>query len=69
MIAVRYMALAALVVWLGGMIALRLALQHPERVRVFISCDSSLAVDHPGVLETIRSRQTTMQAASIEQRS
>lgn len=54
---------------LGGMIGLRMALQHPDRVRAFISCDSSLGVDHPGVLATIRSRQITMKAASIEQRS
>lgn len=54
---------------LGGMIGLKLALTHPDRVAAFVSCDSSLAIDHPVLLDTIAKRQLTQKAVSIEQRS
>lgn len=54
---------------LGGFIGLKTALEHPERVAAFAACDSSLAIDHPVLLDTIARRRITHQAASIEQRS
>lgn len=54
---------------LGGMVGLRVALRHPERVSAFIACDSSLAVDHPMLVESVRRRFETASAVSIEQRS
>jgi 3-oxoadipate enol-lactonase len=35
----------------------------------FAACDSSLAIDHPVLLDTIAKRQVTQKAVSIEQRS
>lgn len=54
---------------LGGFIGLKTALDHPRRVAGFAACDSSLAIDHPVLLETIARRQITQRAVSIEQRS
>jgi len=54
---------------LGGMIGLQLALRHPQRVAAFVACDSSLAIDHPVLLETLKNRALTHAAVSIEQRS
>ena len=54
---------------LGGFIGLKLALTQPDRVAAFAACDSSLAIDHPVLLDTIAKRQITHQAVSIEQRS
>lgn len=54
---------------LGGFIGLKLALTHPDRLAAFVACDSSLALDHPVLLETIAKRQITHQAVSIEERS
>lgn len=54
---------------LGGMIGLQMALQHPERVSGFVACDSSLAIDHPVLLEILERRTTTHAAVNIEQRS
>lgn len=54
---------------LGGMIGLQLALRHPERVAGFVACDSSLALDHPVLLETLARRALSHAAVSIEQRS
>ena len=54
---------------LGGMVGLRLALQHPQRVAALVACDSSLAVDHPGLLESVHRRFQTVPATGIEQRS
>jgi 3-oxoadipate enol-lactonase len=54
---------------LGGMIGLKLALTHPSRMAAFVACDSSLAIDHPVLLETIARRQITHRAATIEERS
>jgi 3-oxoadipate enol-lactonase len=54
---------------LGGMIGLQLALRHPDRVDGFVACDSTLAVDHPGLLESLDRRLRTAAAMSIEQRS
>jgi 3-oxoadipate enol-lactonase len=54
---------------LGGFIGLKTALDHPERVAAFAACDSSLAIDHPVLLDTIARRQITQRAVSIEQRS
>jgi pimeloyl-ACP methyl ester carboxylesterase len=54
---------------LGGMIGLRLALRHPDRVAAFVGCDTSLAIEHPALLEIMRQRQITHRAHTIEQRS
>lgn len=54
---------------LGGMIGLRLALQHAERVAAFVACDSTLAIDHPVLLDRLAQRSVAMAGASIEQRS
>jgi 3-oxoadipate enol-lactonase len=53
---------------LGGMIGLRVALQHPERVAAFVACDSTLAVDHPVLLDRLERRSVAQSGASIEQR-
>ena len=54
---------------LGGMIGLRLALQHGARLTAFVACDTSLAIDHPALVDIVRKRLTSVQAVSIEQRS
>lgn len=54
---------------LGGMIGLQLALRHPQRVAAFVGCDTSLAIDHPVLLDIIEKRQITHKAVTIEQRS
>ncbi|WP_295535237.1 alpha/beta fold hydrolase [uncultured Pseudacidovorax sp.] len=54
---------------LGGMIGLKLALTHPGRVAAFAACDTSLAVDHPVLLDILATRQLSHKAVSIEQRS
>lgn len=54
---------------LGGMIGLRLALQHADRVAGFIACDSTLAIDHPVLLDRLERRGVAQAGASIEQRS
>lgn len=54
---------------LGGMIGLRLALQHPDRVAAFIACDSTLAIDHAVLLDRLERRSVAQAGASIEQRS
>ncbi|WP_066270629.1 alpha/beta fold hydrolase [Hydrogenophaga palleronii] len=54
---------------LGGMIGLRMALVHPSRLAAFVACDSSLAINHPVLLESIARRQITHQAVTIEERS
>jgi len=54
---------------LGGMIGLRVALQHPQRISAFVACDTSLALDHPVLVESIERRFKTVSAVSIEQRS
>lgn len=54
---------------LGGMIGLQAALQHPSRVAAFVACDSSLAIDHPLLLDILHKRQLTHRAVNIENRS
>ncbi|MEJ8814706.1 alpha/beta fold hydrolase [Variovorax ureilyticus] len=54
---------------LGGFIGLKTALDHPQRVAAFAACDSSLAIDHPVLLDNIARRKITQNAVSIEQRS
>jgi 3-oxoadipate enol-lactonase len=54
---------------LGGMIGLQLALRQPQRVAAFVACDSSLAVDHPALVDSINRRFQAVAAVSIEQRS
>lgn len=54
---------------LGGMVALRMALTHPDRLRGLVLCDSSLAIDHPEQLQILRERVGKVAALSIEQRS
>lgn len=54
---------------LGGMIGLQLALTAPQRIAAFAAVDSSLAIDHPVLLETIAKRQISQRAVSVEQRS
>ncbi|MFY9510963.1 MAG: alpha/beta fold hydrolase [Rubrivivax sp.] len=54
---------------LGGMVGLQLALRHPQRVAGFVACDSSLAIDHPVLVDSIERRFRSVAAVSIEQRS
>lgn len=54
---------------LGGMIGLQVALRHPSRVAAFVACDTSLAIDHPTLLDIVARRLVSVQAVSIEQRS
>jgi pimeloyl-ACP methyl ester carboxylesterase len=54
---------------LGAMIGLRMALQHPERVAAFVACDSTLAIDHPILLEHSKRRNVAQAGARIEERS
>ena len=54
---------------LGGMIGLRLALQHADRIWAFVASDTSLAVDHALLLEIMRQRVTVTKALTVEQRS
>lgn len=54
---------------LGGMIGLQLALRHPERSAAFVSCDSTLGIDHPVLLDILARRMVSQRAVSIEQRS
>jgi 3-oxoadipate enol-lactonase len=54
---------------LGGMIGLRLALRHADRVSALVTCDSTLAVKHPQLLQLLRDRQVSQRASTIEQRS
>lgn len=54
---------------LGGMVGLRLALDHAERISAFVACDTTLAIDHPVLLDLLAKRVTTRQALTVEQRS
>jgi 3-oxoadipate enol-lactonase len=54
---------------LGGMVGLRLALWHPQRVWAFASCDSPLAVDQPDIALALERRARTANALTLEQRS
>ncbi|WP_369656901.1 alpha/beta fold hydrolase [Variovorax sp. V213] len=54
---------------LGGMVGLRLCLEHPQRVWALCACDSTLAVDHPQINRILAERRLTQKAVSIEQRS
>jgi pimeloyl-ACP methyl ester carboxylesterase len=54
---------------LGGFIGVKVALAYPQRLAAFAACDTSLAIDHPVLLDTIARRQVTQKAVSIEQRS
>ena len=54
---------------LGGMIGVRLALQHGQRLSAFVACDTSLTIDHPALLEAMARRVTRVQALTVEQRS
>ena len=54
---------------LGGMVALRIGLNHPDRVNGLVLCDSPLGIDHPRQLQIVRDRVTQAAALTIEQRS
>lgn len=54
---------------LGGMVGLRLALQHPERVAAFMSCDSPLGVQQPDILAALEARARRASSQTLEQRS
>lgn len=54
---------------LGGMVGVRLALQHAERLSAFVACDTSLTIDHPALLDAMARRVTRVQALTVEQRS
>jgi 3-oxoadipate enol-lactonase len=54
---------------LGGMVGLRLALEHPDRIAGFVACDSLLGVDLPALTEPFTRRLPAASAASIEQRA
>ena len=54
---------------LGGMVGLRLALQHADRVAAFVACDSPLGVDHPAIAQALERRARTATALTLEQRA
>lgn len=54
---------------LGGMVGLRLALQHPARVQALVACDSPLGVQHPGIAAALERRARHASALTLEQRS
>lgn len=54
---------------LGGMVGVRLALQHAGRLSAFVACDTSLTIDHPALLDAMAKRVTRVQALTVEQRS
>lgn len=54
---------------LGGMVGLRLALAHPQRIAAFVSSDSSLAIDHPTLVACVERHVRGGLAQTIEQRS
>lgn len=54
---------------LGGMVGLRLALQHGARVAAFIACDSPLGIDHPAITDALERRALRADAETLEQRA
>lgn len=54
---------------LGGMVGLKFALTHPGRVAAFAACDSSLAIDHPVLLDILETRRISQRATAVEERS
>lgn len=54
---------------LGGMVGLRLALQHAGRVAAFVACDSPLGVAQPAILEALERRARTAGSKTLEQRA
>lgn len=54
---------------LGGMVGLRLALQHSQRVVAFVACDSPLGVDHPAIAQALERRVRNTSALKLEQRA
>lgn len=54
---------------LGGMVGLRLALQHADRVAAFVACDSPLGVDHPGILAALQVQVRDAPLQGLEQRT
>lgn len=54
---------------LGGMVGLRLALAHPDRVGAFVVSNSSLAIDHPMLVACVDRHVRGGLAQTIEQRS
>lgn len=54
---------------LGGMIGLKFALQQPRRIKSFVACDTSMALDHPRQVQIIHDRLRAVVGMAIEQRS
>ncbi len=54
---------------LGGMVGLRTALWHPQRVSAFVAAGSSLAIDHPLLVAAVAGHLQRVPVASIEQRA
>ncbi len=54
---------------LGGMVGLRTALWHPQRVSAFVAAGSSLAIDHPLLVAAVEGHLRRVPVASIEQRA
>lgn len=54
---------------LGGMVGVRLALQHASRIAGFIACDTLLGIDHPVLHDAMARRARTAGALTLEQRA
>jgi 3-oxoadipate enol-lactonase len=54
---------------LGGMVGLRLVLEHGERVAGFAACDSLLGIALPLLIERIKQRPPAADGVAIEQRA
>jgi len=54
---------------LGGMVALRVALRHPDRTAAWVNSDSSMAIDHPELMACVAAHLARASVQTLEQRA